>query len=205
VATPLDRLIRADFAKRQAQAILDVLPTGGGGGTGGGGAFGGVTNAIPTTYTVSNTAAGAGRKMLMNGWAFSKRASAQPGPDLVADNPNFSVGPAVAGWYQIRVNLYLGFSVGAQPLPDHVRFEMSTYYDNFGITQDVPVTPPEVAGGFSDRAYSGCQACIVTHVFYTVDLPSDSNAGWQPAVYWNGDAGVQSNGHTVTLDVAKLG
>lgn len=177
---------------------------GDGGGAGGFGGFGSRI-AVPATFTKQTTNGGVDSRVLMSGYTLSNYRAAQPGPALAVDDAFFAICPQDAGWYQVRIFVYCGFS---GTLPTILRLEFNTYNDFDGTDVEWPVLAP-LSGGSSPRIVTGVQQQVTTHPFYH---PGRAVAGEQsiiPALIYNGLGTMTSptGGATprVVMDWSRLG
>lgn len=195
--TALDDLIRADFPKRQANAILAVIAASSGGG--GGGSFGGTT--VVTNVSPGRTVTGVtgGQRIAFNNWSAANYVGSHPGPAITVDNVNFQWTPTLAGWYQISWNVLVEFSAAA---PASVRFENSNYWDNFGMNMDLPVFGADIGSG-NGRQSPGYQGRLTSNVFYTEAAATVGLNGVKPFMYWAGTPTI--NRLSLAAEITRMG
>jgi hypothetical protein len=174
VATPLDRLIRADFAKRQAQAILDVLPAGGGSGGGGSSALPlgvrlarGAATYSQTEVTTGNGSGNPYTRGHFANWTFhaidTGTSALVPSLPLVTATDVFGFDVTATGIYQ--ASLEVGYTFGAT-MPAAVHWYLDTYNEYFEFMS----TPTEGYGAAIGAG--GAAETFLTPPFY--------EAAWTP-------------------------
>lgn len=135
-----------------SQTVKFATPAAGGGGP--------VGYGQATCTTVTQTAVAGGKTASFDGWTWSNYYGA---PGLIVPG-SFGFGFAAAGWYQVSMQVWAGFS-GTTPTFLRLTCDM---YDGSGSMYDLPVIPSAAInlGTSTSRSQPGVVATVTGQPFY---------------------------------------